>query len=270
MTAAAPLPPLPPPAGAGGVGRPFPPPPPGPVLFARYAFSPNHLGLCGPEDWRALLELGVRGADDRGLRALAQGFEGAYPYLELLAASAGIADPLDRRVVEAYWIGSPLSDAVDPGLMARSLATRFRARTDAAEWRYLAAKPAEGARPTHAFHVLDVFPRVGLMRGGSTPDVLALMDACRIRWGRVAEVTGDRLVVRSIPLGMEDGRLRLGPARIEDVRRRLDGTGFLDDVQPGDVVSLHWDWVCERLSPERLRALVARTEHQIALTNRTI
>ena len=53
------------------------PTPTGPVLFARYAFGPNRLGLCGPEDWRSLLELGAAdGATtaqaveiDRGLRA---------------------------------------------------------------------------------------------------------------------------------------------------------------------------------------------------------
>ncbi len=246
------------------------PRPSGPVLFARYAFSPNHLGLCGPEDWRALLELGATGADDRGLRELARGFEGAYPYLELIAGSAGIPDPLDRRVVEAYWIGSPLSDAVDPGLMARSLALRFRPRLDAQDWRPLAEKPAAGARPTHAFHVLDVFPRVGLMRGGSVTNVLGLMDACRIRWGRVLEVRGSELLVRSIPLVEEAGRLRLGEARVESVQRRLGDVGFIDEIVAGDVVSLHWDWACERLSPGRLRALVERTERQIALANETL
>jgi len=240
------------------------------VLFARYAFGPNRFGLCGPEDWRALLELGVSGSDDRALRQLAQGFEGAYPYLELLAESAGVPDPLDRRVVEAYWIGSPLSDAVDPGLMARSLAVRFRPRLDAGTWRWLGEKPAVGARPTHAFHVLDVFPRVGLMRGGKVDDVVGLMDSCRIRWGRVLEVSGDRLVVEAVPLELVDGQLRLGAARVERVQRWLDGAGFLDAVLPGDVVTLHWDWACERLSPARLHNLVSRTISQIGIANQTL
>ena len=49
----------------------------------------------------------MAGTDDRGLRALAQQFAGAWPYLELIAPATGLADPLDRRVVEAYWVGSP-------------------------------------------------------------------------------------------------------------------------------------------------------------------
>ena len=46
----------PPPSGPDIRTRPTPT---GPVLFARYAFGPNRLGLCGPEDWRSLLELGA-------------------------------------------------------------------------------------------------------------------------------------------------------------------------------------------------------------------
>jgi hypothetical protein len=283
-------------------------PPSGPVLFARYAFGPNRLGLCGPEDWRSLLELGAAGsassggggADgggargtgqaatagrtatagraatalateiDRGLRDLAARFEGAYPYLELIAAAHGVADPMDVRVVDAYWIGNALSDSVDPGLMRQSIDARFRAQLLPEAWRWLEGKPEAGAHPTHAFHVLDVFPRVGLMRGGDVSDAVGLMDSCRIRWGRVLEVSGEQLVVNTVPLSLVEGNLALGPARPQTVRRWLDGSGFVSDVEVGDVVSLHWDWACEVLSQGRLEALQRRTAHQLELANQTI
>jgi hypothetical protein len=257
--------------------------PTGPVLFARYAFGPNRLGLCGPEDWRSLLELGAEGAAsdeggdrsaarevDRGLRDLAGRFEGAYPYLQLIATAHGLSDPLDRRVVDAYWIGNSLSDRVDAGLLQRSLATRFRPQLRAAEWRWLAEKPAGGAHPTHAFHVLDVYPRVSLTRRGPIADEVGLMDACRIRWGRVLEVLDERLVVDVVPLRMVDGRLALGPPRPQPVRRWFDGRGFVTDVSVGDTVSLHWDWACEVLEARRLAALRSRTLHQLALANATL
>jgi hypothetical protein len=254
------------------------------VLFARYAFAPNRLGLCGPEDWRSLLELAAAGAGesgsrgairladevDRGLRELARGFEGAFPYLALIAEAHGIADPLDARVVEAYWLGGRLSDGVDAALMARSIEERFRARLRPESWRWLADKPAYGARPTHAFHVLDVFPRLGLMRGGDVGDALAVMDACRIRWGTVLEVTSDRLEVEAVPLVLRDGRLELGPPRPESVQRWLAGSGFVADVTVGDTVSLHWDWACEVLSPARLAILRSRTLAQLHIANRTV
>ena len=263
------------------------PTPTGPVLFARYAFGPNRLGLCGPEDWRSLLELGAAalGSEetgtvapseklsleiDRGLRDLAAGFEGAYPYLELIASANGIEDPLDLRVVDAYWIGNALSDHVDPVLMTRSIDERFRAQLPADTWKWLQGKPEAGARPTHAFHVFDVFPMMGTQRRGSVADAVGLMDTCRIRWGRVQEVTGDSLVVNAVPLGLVEGKLALVEPKVQTVRRWLDGAGFVPDVEPGDIVSLHWDWACEVLSPSRLDALQRRTVHQLELANQTL
>ncbi|CAN5567481.1 hypothetical protein BH23CHL8_BH23CHL8_01340 [soil metagenome] len=73
----------------------------GPILFARYAYGPNRLGLCGPDDTDALFGEGSTDGDERELRELARGFEGALPYLQLIARANAIPDPLDRRVVEA-------------------------------------------------------------------------------------------------------------------------------------------------------------------------
>lgn len=265
------------------------PTPTGPVLFARYAFGPNRLGLCGPEDWRSLLELGAAalgssggesGAEgptekqaldiDRGLRDLAAGFEGAYPYLELIATANGIEDPLDLRVVDAYWIGNALSDRVDPVLMTKSIDARFRAQLPAETWKWLQTKPEAGARPTHAFHVFDVFPMVGTQRRGSVADAVGLMDTCRIRWGRVKEITGDSLVVNAVPMGLVDGKLAIVEPKVQKAKRWLDGSGFVADVAVGDVVSLHWDWACEVLDAGRLEALQRRTLHQLELANQTI
>ena len=254
------------------------PTPTGPVLFARYAFGPNRLGLCGPEDWRSLLELGAASDAtdaqaieiDHGLRDLAAGFEGAYPYLELIASAHGIADPMDLRVVDAYWIGNAFSDGVDPGLMMASMDQRFRSQLLPEAWKWLEGKPEAGARPTHAFHVFDIFPRVGLMRGGAVTDAVGLMDSCRIRWGRVLEVTGDSLVVNAVPLSLVESKLALAEPQAQTVRRWLDGAGFVRDVEAGDVVSLHWNWACEVLSSPRLEALKRRTVHQLELANQTI
>jgi hypothetical protein len=122
----------------------------------------------------------------------------------------------------------------------------------------------------HAFHVLDVFPRVGLLRSGSTDGVLQVMDACRIRWGRVLERDGQSLVVNAVPLQMLNGRIALGAPRVERVDAWRDGMGFVGGVRPGEVVSIHWSWACDRLSPNQLANLTWWTERQIGLTNLTI
>ena len=245
-------------------------PPPGPVLFARYAYGPNRLGLCGPDDAEALFGETSLGGDDRALRELAHGFDGAYPYLELIARANGIADPLDRRVVDAYWLGSPLLDAVTPNLLGESLRLRFRPRLGQPTWKWLEASAPAGAKPVHAFHVLDVFSKVGLMRSERTDRVLETMDSCRIRWGRVQDRAGDSLVVNSIPLALVDGKLALGPARVEQVTGWRDGAGFLGDVRPNDVVSIHWGWACDVLDADQLGRLVGWTQRQIDLANATL
>ena len=245
-------------------------PPAGPVLFARYAYGPNRLALCGPDDAASLFGEGTAGGDDRELRRLAAGFDGAYPYLELIARANGIADPLDARVVDAYWLGNGLLMRVTADELAASLARRFRPRLDEPAWRWLRASAPAGAKPVHAFHVLDVFPKVGLLRSGHVERVVEVMDRCRIRWGRVRERDGDQLVVDAVPLGLVGGRLALLPPRVERVTGWRDGLGFVTGVAPGDVVSIHWGWACEALSPARLRRLVAWTRRQLEVANLSI
>ena len=73
----------------------------GPLLFVRYAYPPNALGYCGPDDFAAFREYAAAGVVDQGLVQLAQAFSGAWPYLELISAGCDIADPLDQLVVQA-------------------------------------------------------------------------------------------------------------------------------------------------------------------------
>lgn len=245
------------------------PPASGPVLFARYAYGPNRYGYCGPDDADELLEAGAANQDPI-LRNLARKFEGAYPYLALIARSSGIPDPLDRRVVEAYWLGNDLLATVPVGALGASLDERFRARLRSDDWRWLASKPVSGARPVHAFHVLDVFPRVGLIRGGRVDGILEIMDSCRIRWGRVLERIGDQLVVSATRLQLVDGRLEHGEPAPERVQAWRDATGFIDLPEPGDIVSIHWAWACDRLDARQLMNLVAWTDRQLLIANQTI
>ncbi len=246
------------------------PEPSGPVLFARYAFGPNRLGYCGPDASDELFGEATTAGDDRLVRQLAQSFEGAWPYLELIARANHRPDPLDRAVVEAYWLGNSLLDRVRPDAFTTSLAGRFRPRLRPEGWRWLAAGPTAGGVPVHAFHVLDVFPRVGLLRSGSIDRVLETMDACRIRWGRVLEQDGDWLVVAVVPLVMSAGQLVLGPARTERVQAGRSGSSFVGRIEPGDVIAVHWSWACDRLSPSQLAGLIEWTKRQIGVANRAI
>ena len=238
----------------------------GALRFARYAYPPNELGYCGPDASRQLLEQVTAGAGDVDLRRLVRGFEGAWPYLELIALSNGIGDPLDGRVVEAYWIGNHLLAHVEPRLLGESLEERFRGRVGNV-WARLAESVPLGALPHHAFHVFGVYPWVGLLREGRTVEPLRVLDRCRIRWGSVVSVGIGEAVVRSRPLAWDGRRLSLGAPREELVLLSVDGLGLAGGVRPGDWCALHWDWVCERLDPVQVASLRHHTLRQLAVVN---
>jgi hypothetical protein len=244
----------------------MPPPPSGPLRFAAYAYPPNALGYCGPDASGQLLEQVAAGVDDPDLRRLARGFEGAFPYLELIASANAIADPLDGRVVEAYWVGNVLLDRVGPRLLGDSLEVRFRGRVGRS-WSRLADAVPEGAVPHHSFHVFCIYPWLGLLREGRVEEPLRVLDRCRIRWGQVVGVVGWRAVVRSRPLEWDGRRLLLGPPREEVAAVSVGGLGLTSDIRAGDWCSLHWDWVCERLDRRALGALRRYTRRQLAVAN---
>ena len=252
------------------MNRPAGTPGSGPALFARYAYPPNALGYCGPDDAEALLGLATREhPDDRDLRHLASQFEGAWPYLELIATCNDIRDPLDARVVEAYWVGNGLLAAVPPAALWRSLDDRFHRRAGRLFEPMAAAVPLGGV-PHHSFHVFAVYPWLGLLRAGRESPALTVLDRCRIRWGTVESVEGDHVVVRNRLLTFCGSQLQLGEAdQVEVVRRSIDGLGFVGELAPGDAVSLHWDWICDRIDARRLLCLQRWSARTLAVVNAT-
>jgi hypothetical protein len=237
----------------------------GEAQFARYAYPPNDLGHCGPPGAGVLLTGGTPGGDDAGLRSRLAQFEGAWPYLELLAAAAGVDDALDTDVVAAYWLGGDLLDAVPSAVLLTMVEHAFGSQPGVQErLAHLAGTP--GAVPDHGFHVFVVYPWVGLL--GAPGDVpRSVLDSCRVRWGTVVAVDGDHVLVSSAPLTWHAPALDLGPEELVRCRWRQDGRAFVGDLQAGDQVSLHWNWVCEQLDRGQVGRLRERTRRQLRLTN---
>ena len=241
----------------------------GALLFGRYAFPPNQLGYCGPDDSAALFEYVAEKRPDQGLVELERRFEGAYPYLCLIAHANGIADPFDERVVEAYWIGNRLLSGVGSKALHESMRERFQPRMTGTDFRWLTTKLG-AARPHHNFHVFDIYVRTGLMRDDRARVAVGAMDSCRISWGAVVSVDGAELVVERPELIYKDAKLALSEPRATRVARQRDGRGFIDDSKPGDVVSVHWSWACDRLTPSALARLRQATDSCLALANQTM
>jgi hypothetical protein len=242
----------------------------GAITFVRYAFPPNLHGACGPPQFETFFEYGAHGVVDGGLRDLARQFAGAWPYLELIAGAAGIRDPLDQRVVEAYWVGNSLLDNVGPRRLGDSMDDRFRMRTGR-QFGNLAQAVVVGGMPHHSYHVFCIYPWVGLLGDDRRHEAaLTVLERCRVRWGQVRSVLPDRLVVESRPLLFDDGRLFLGDPRPETVQRTLNGVGLVREFDAGDWVSMHWEWVCDRLTPRQLAALRHYTRLHLDLVNHRV
>lgn len=196
------------------------------------------------------------------MRRVAQAFDGAWPYLELLGGLT-TRDPLSPVVVESYWIGSPLLDRVDLQDWGNSVSHRFRAQ---AGTRWAAVEDAlnAGGVPNHAFHVFCVYPWVGLLREGFVGPALEVLDRCRISLGTVVESDDALTMVRRRPLRWIDDHLVTGEPAIEPFR----SSG--EDLTAGDTVSLHWDFVCQRLDPRQSAALTRTHDLHMAIANQEL
>lgn len=243
-----------------------PAPGPGSRLFARYAYAPNELGYCGPAEAASLFELGATGYTRHDVVALARRFHGAWPYLTALAELAGIDDPLDERVVRAYWLGGPLLREVDQRRFGRQLLDTIGAQAGH-YWQHLTDSLLAEATATHGFHVLGVYPWTRLLDPGPAEPPMHVVDNCRIRWGRVVARDGDHVIARSRRLTWDGQRLGLSAARRERVRIAVDGVSFVPDAGPGDWLALHWDWACDYLSPADVARLRYWTRWQLQATN---
>lgn len=236
----------------------------GPQLFARYAFMPNRLTYCGGDDNRALFDYCQAGITDRGLHELLRQFAGAMPYLRLIARCNHIADLFDRRVIEAYWLGNELLQGVEARSLYDSLRERFKKQMKADVLDLVLGKAPAGARPHHSFHVIEVCPRNGW------PQTLDFMDNCRIAWGQVTAVNGATLTASVKPLKVAGNNLALAPPENREIKRQLEGQGFVNDVAAGDWISIHWGWACQILNEQQVANLERWTAYHLRLANQTL
>ncbi len=237
----------------------------GRLTFARYAFMPNSLGYCGGPQDKELLDYAVEDAADDGMNHLIRQFQAAWPNLVFIAEASGIGDPFDSRVVEAYWVGNDVLRRVEPVDFHEYLTEKIARRIPKRLHKYIAGKVPAGARPHHSFHVFDVGTRTGLLETN-----IDTMDRCRIAWGVVESIAGDMVHVRYEPVVLSEGNLALGEPVTREARRTAEGQSYLKDLKAGEAVSLHWDWVCDRLSPSQVARLSSETAHHIRIANQTL
>lgn len=241
----------------------------GNLLFAKYAYSPNRLGYCGPKENRAIFDYCVAQQSDKGLIQLLQNFEGAFPYLKIIAKSNKIKDPFDEKVVEAYWVGNNLLKNIQVDDFYDSLSERFGKKINQSAMKWILTKPPIGAKPHHSFHVLDVYTKTGQIRGSMKTNILDTINNCLVMWGKVKnshkpEALSYKLEIEYRPIILEKGKLVLGELKTKNIESYF--------IQPkvGDMISFHWNNVCAILSERELGNLKRWTLYHLKIANQTI
>lgn len=233
-------------------------------MFARYAYAPNQLGYCGPSDKAALT-----GGSVERIRAAARRFSGAWPYLQVLARMTGIADPLDRRLVESYWLGGGVGANLDSQEFFGELLAVIGPQAGR-YWSHLNAELADEAAGDHCFHVFGVYPWSRLLGKVADETPLRILDSCRITAGTVLSRRDDQIEISRQRLVWDGRALGLSDPASDHVAVWVDGYSAVPAVEPGDLVALHWDRLCGRLDAAQVRDLARRTTDQLVVTNRRL
>ena len=72
------------------------------------------------------------------------------------------------------------------------------------------------------------------------------------------------------PLIYVRGKLALGQPRVKALTRQLEAEYDLEQIKPGQIVSIHWSVPCEVITKKQAAALKKYTLRSIALANQTI
>ncbi|MBN9096717.1 MAG: hypothetical protein J0I49_01160, partial [Pseudonocardia sp.] len=166
-------------------------------------------------------------------------------------------DPLEHRLVEAYWLGRDLG--VDHARFADELLAVIGPQAGH-YWTHLTPELLASGSPDHGFHVFGVYPWSRLL--GAGPEPLHVLDSCRIRWGVVVGRDGTGAEVSTSHLTWDGAVLDLAGPTVE----RIPEANVQVDVEVGDQVALHWEWLCDHLTPTQCEALEASTRRELTAT----
>ncbi len=236
---------------------------------SRYSFGPNRLHYCGPDANRELRELIEKDGDNFGLSHILKQFKTLFPYLRYIAHINNIKDPFNSRVVEAYWLGNDLLENVQKNTLYRFLIDDLKVKDKlrSKEFNWLEEKIKNGAVPHHSFHVLNIWQQAG---HNDLLDDLVRMDECRISSGVVTEVKGPEIIVSTEPLVYTNGKFTLGAAVSKTLIRQLESEYDIEQIKPGQIVSIHWSVPCEVITEKQASTLRKYTLQNIAFANLNI
>jgi hypothetical protein len=240
------------------------------LLCAKYAVSPNFFGYCGPTKSSNIIDHLRGNIADEELCFILSNFETLYPYLQLIAHQNKINDPFDRRVVEAYWIGNPLLKpvkAIEYQAFSKEKLTLDKKLSKVSLQKSLNNISKKSFLPHHAFHVFNIFRRMG---NDFALRKLEAMEQCRIGWGRVAKYQISNIkniFVKTKQLTVNNKQLSLAKSIVKELKIDYKGKSFIKDLKLEDWVSFHWGYMCDFLTETQVKNLEYYTKKAIEFYN---
>jgi len=229
-------------------------------LAIRYGYVPCQLGLCGPgtKTTKQIITRYLKGDDslEKKVRKILEDFKGAFSYFKLIAASNGIADPLELKVVEAYWTGNSLLSKVSSDKFSKMMEKEFLPLGKMSEIKI--KKLPKNAIPFHTLHVLFIGSVTGKFEATKKG-----LDICRPSWGKVEKIFKNKITVIRQPIKFGNKLALDKPARTVVSWNKY----ILPKIEINDWISIHWNTAIEALSPEKIKNISKYTQKTLEIIN---
>lgn len=230
-------------------------------LAILYSLTPNRLGFCGPQkssDQEKLISFLLGKGSEKEVRKILSKFEAAYNYYKLIANKNNIRDPLNIKVIEAYWLGNKLLEKVSAEDLGKMILKNFvkpNLLTKEKALERIDIIP-ESSKAHHSFHVLIL----GSITGRVDFSNIKLKDICRPGWGKVIYVKGNKVLVEYEPLSKEKERIKLGRKKRKYI---YWDSKLVPDISAGDWVSFHWNFLVQKLEKDNVKNLEKYTKNNL-------
>jgi hypothetical protein len=96
------------------------------------------------------------------------------------------------------------------------------------------------------------------------------LDKCRIGWGTVTKIDGPFIFAEIEPIIYVGGKLQFGPLAQQKFIRKLESEYDIEQLAIGDLVSIHWDTICEKITKKQFDAVRKYTKMHMELANTTL
>ena len=235
---------------------------------------PNRLNFCGPENQDDVLEFYANANKNLvkgSIKPLLEDFETMYPYLKFIARENGIKDPFDERVVDAYWLGNNYTSVITSKKYYKYLINDFDLNKKIGQKivRSIEANFSNNSIPHHNFHALNIFRHTGKSKGIL---VVNVFDKCRISFARIVNIDPSTRgaaikVKRKMILIDEMGDLYETKPRNDTVKNDFENITLVHGLEVGDIISVHWGSICEKISTSQANNLQKITDLCIEIYN---